>query len=309
VEHPIMKRRVFVTGASGYLGSGIAARLARAGYEVHGLTRSTDRAGALEAAGVRPIVGDLAKLETFDGALRNSDIVVHAAWEAAETAELDQKALAAIRAAVQDGRVRRVLYTSGTWVYGDVGGQVVDESRPLAPLPLVQWRAAHEDVAMDLAEFEVDVVILRPTIVYGESRGILGGLFDEAREHRTVTVAGDGSQHWGLVHRDDVSEAFALAVEHGKAGERYNLCDESQLTLRQIGEAIARATGAELHTTEVEHVLKHLGLYGEALLADFKCTSAKARRELGWVPRHTNFVREVDDLHREWQAGKEAPVV
>ncbi len=303
-----MKRRVFVTGASGYLGSGIAARLARAGHEVHGLTRSPDRAGALEAAGVRPVLGDLSDLESFDGALRNSDAVVHAAWEASDTAALDQQALAAIRAAVQDGRVRRVLYTSGTWVYGDTGGEVVDESRPLAPLPLVTWRAAHEDVVLDLAEFEVDAIVLRPTIVYGESRGILGGFFQEAREKRTVTVPGDGSQHWGLVHRDDVSEAFALAIEHGKGGERYNLCDESQLTVRQIGEAIARATGAEFRTRDREAVIEELGLYGEALLADFRCTSARARRDLGWVPRHSNFVREVDDLHREWQAGREAPV-
>lgn len=304
-----MKRRVFVTGASGYLGSGIAARLARANFEVHGLTRNEDHAGALEAAGVHPVVGNLADIESYDGVLRNADIVVHAAWDAADTAELDQQALAAIRASVQDGRVRRVIYTSGTWVYGDTGGQIVDESRPLAPLPLVTWRAAHEDVAIDLAEFEVDVIVLRPTIVYGESRGILGGLFEEARDKRTVTIPGPGAQYWGLVHRDDVSEAFALAVEHGKGGERYNLCDESQFTVRQIGEAIARSTGAEVRTWEVEGVLKHLGLYGEALLASFKGTSAKARRDLGWVPRHTNFVREVDDLFREWQAGKEAPVV
>jgi nucleoside-diphosphate-sugar epimerase len=302
-----MKRRVFVTGASGYLGSGISARLARGGFEVFGLTRNAERAGALEAAGVHPVVGDLEKPQSFDGPLRNADIVVHAA--SGEDAALDQKALIAIRTAVQDGRVRRVLYTSGTWVYGDTGGEVIDDARPLAPLPHVKWRAAHEDVALDLAEFEVDVMILRPTIVYGESRGILGAMFDEARERRSVTIPGDGSQHWGLVHRDDVSEAFALAVEHGQGGGKYNLCDESQLTLRQIGEAIAASAGAELRPWDAADVVRKLGTYGEALLASFACTSARARRELGWVPRHTNFVREADDLFREWQSGKEAPVV
>lgn len=304
-----MKRRVFVTGASGYLGSGIAARLARANFEVHGLTRSVGNAGALEAAGVHPVIGNLEEIESYDGPLRNADIVVHAASDADDTAAVDQQALAAIRASVQDGRVRRVIYTSGPWVYGDTGGQIVDEARPLAPLTLETWRAAHEDVAFDLSEFEVDVIVMRPAIAYGGTRGILGAMFDEAREKRSVTIPGTGNQYWGLVHRDDVSEAFALAVEHGKGGERYNLCDESQLTVRQIGQAIAAATGAELRWWEAEGVLKQLGLYGEALLASFKCTSAKARRELGWVPRHTNFVREVDDLFREWQAGSEAPVV
>lgn len=304
-----MNRRVFVTGASGYLGSSISTRLARAGFEVHGLTRSPDRAGALEAAGVHPLVGDLDNVAAWNGVLRNCDIAVHAAWNANEAAALDRKALDAIRHSAQDGRVRRVIYLSHLWVYGDTAGQVIDETRSLAPLPLATWRAAHEDVATDFSEYEADVLVMRPATVYGESRGFFGGLFDEAREHRTVTVPGNGSQFWPLVHRDDVSEAIALAIEHGKGGERYNLGDESQLTVKQLGEAIARATGTELKFSEAESVLKHQGLYGEGLLASQKLTSAKARRDLGWVPRHANFAREVDDLFREWSAGHEAPVV
>src|SRR5882672_3398197 len=101
VERRIMKRRVFVTGASGYLGSGIAARLVRAGYEVHGLTRSEEKAGSLAAAGIQPVVGDLEHWEEIGGSLKNADIVVHAAWNANDTAALDQRALAAIRDAVQ----------------------------------------------------------------------------------------------------------------------------------------------------------------------------------------------------------------
>lgn len=307
-ERTVMKRRVLVTGASGYLGSAIAARLVRAGYEVSGLTHTAARAGVLEAAGIRPVVAELGDFAAYDGVLRNSDVVVHTAWTADNTAALDQQGLAAIRHAVQDGRVRRVVYTSGTWVYGDTGGLVADETRPLSPLPIAHWRAAHEEVALDLAHFEVDVVVLRPATVYGESRGILGAMFEEARERRTVTVPGSGGQSWPLVHRDDVSEAFALAIEHGRPGERYNLADDSQLTARQIGEAIANVTGAELRFLPPEAVLEMHGHYGEALLSSQKIASNKARRELGWVPRHNSFVREVDDLFREWSAGREAPV-
>lgn len=303
-----MKRRVFVTGASGYLGSGIAPRLVRAGFEVTGLIHGESRGATLRSAGVRTVAGDFEHREGWDGALRNADVVVHAAWNRGDTAAQDQEALAAIRAAIQDGRVRRVVYTSGLWVYGDSGSRVIDETQPLAPLPIAAWRAAHEEVAFDLSHFDAEVLVMRPAIVYGESRGILGQWFEEARDSGTVTVPGTGEQFWPLVHRDDVSDAYALAVEHGAAGERYNLCDESQLTARQIGEAVARATGARLQFRPAETVREELGAYGEALLASEKATSARARRDLGWVPRHTHFVREVDDLFREWSAGREAPV-
>jgi len=303
-----MKRRVFVTGASGYLGSAIATRLARGEYEVMGLTRSPERGRTLAAHGVIPVIGDLDKPEVWRGQLKNTDVAIHVASDSKDAATFDQHALTTIREAVNDGRVRRVLYTSGMWVHGDTHGQVVDETTAVNPLPIVHWRAAHEEIVFDLAEFEVQAIVLRPTIVYGESRGIIGGYFAEARDQRTVTCPGNGAQFWGMVHRDDVAEAYALALEHGKGGERYILCDESQLTAKQIFEAIARATGAELRLWEAEGVLKQLGLYGEALLASQKSTAGKARRELGWVPRHQNFVREADDLFREWQAGQKAPV-
>src|SRR5262245_23730388 len=99
-----MKGRVFVTGATGYLGGAIAVRLARAGYQVSGLTRSAEKVGALAAAGVHPVVGDLERAGEFHGALRNSDFVVHAALDAESPAATDERALAEIRHAVQDGR-------------------------------------------------------------------------------------------------------------------------------------------------------------------------------------------------------------
>jgi nucleoside-diphosphate-sugar epimerase len=307
-ESPIMTRRVFVTGAGGYLGSGIAARLARGGFAVTGLVRDAARASALATAGVRPVVGDFDRPASWDGALRNADAVVHAAWSLEDTATHDQKALAAIRDAIQDGRVRRLLYTSGLWVCGDSGGRVLDESAPPVPFPVARWRAAHEEVALDLADFEVDVLVMRPAIVYGEARGLLGAWFEEARESHTVTVPGNGEQFWPLIHRDDASEAFALALDHGQPGERFHLCDESQLTAGAIGRAIAAATGADLRFAGAASVIERQGACGEALLGSQKTTSAKARRELGWVPFHTDFTAEADDLLREWSVSREASV-
>lgn len=303
-----MSQRVFLTGATGYLGSAIGARLARAGREVIGLTRSEDRVPWLESLGMEAVVGSLDQPDAWIGRLKNADAIVHAAADPQNTAAQDQRLLEAVRAAMIDGRVKRLLYTSGIWVHGDSGDGVIDESTPLAPLAISKWRAAHEEVALDYIENGLETVILRPGIVYGESRGILGDWWREARDRHTVTYPGGGTQRWPLVHRDDVSEAYLLALEHAKPGSRFLLADESRHTAREIAEAIARVTGATAQAWPREQVLEKLGGYGEALLTSQRVTSAAARRELGWVPLHGSFVKEAEKLYAEWQAGQKTTV-
>jgi nucleoside-diphosphate-sugar epimerase len=304
-----MTHRIFVTGATGYLGSAIAARAARAGHEVSGLTRYPDRTRSLEAIHVKPVVGDLADPASWIGVLQNCDVVVHAAFDAETGAlEADHNALEAFRICALDGRVRQVLYTSGAWVHGAGGATPIDENSPLKPLELVQWRVAHEEIAVDLSAHDVTTVILRPGMVYGERRGILGAWFAEAQEKKTLQYPGDGSQHWPMVHRDDVADAYLLALEHGKHGDRYLLADESRHTVKQMAEAAAAAAGVPAKPWPAKEVVETLGLYGKALLNDAQVTSAKARRELGWVPRHNSFVAEAPQLWREWQEARATTV-
>lgn len=303
------KHRIFVTGATGYLGSAIASRLVRGGHDVTGLTRDERSARALETAGIKAVVGDFADAEGWVGVLQNCDSVVHAAFDASTgSSEQDHLALEAFRVAALDGRLRRVLYTSGSWVMGPSDGQLLDETAPAQPLEISQWRAAHEEIAIDLSTHEVAAIVLRPGNVYGEARGILGGWFADAQATGRVNYPGDGSQHWAMVHRDDVAEAYALALEHGRSGERYLLCDESHYTVKQLAEAAAAAAGATAVATPTEDVVKALGVFGKALLNDALYTSAKARRELGWVPRHSSFVNEAPELWREWNEARAAAV-
>lgn len=292
--------RVFVTGASGYLGSAIAARIARAGHEVFGLTRHEAHAAPIAAAGVHPVVGDVDQPEPFLATLRNADAVVHVAMAEHDADQHDLKALSAIRDAALDGRVRRVLYTSNLWVYGDTGAQVVDEDTPLNPVQLVKWRSAHEEFALDLVDHEVDVVVFRPGIAYGEFRGIVGAMFAMARDEGEVRWPGPGDNAWALVHRDDIAEAYRLALEYARGGERYILADESAVTARQVAEGVARAANVPARAWERADVVTTLGAFGEALMTSTRASAARARRELGWTPRHRQFVDEVDLLWREW---------
>ena len=304
-----MKSRVFITGASGYLGNAIAIRLARAGHEVIGLVRSPDHAEQLRRVGVQPQLGDLTKPETYVSVLKNCDAAVNAsAAREGSPAALDQKALEAFADAAEDGRLRRLLYTSGLWVHGDAHGELIDESMPLNPHELVAWRAAHEDIVLDLAQHEVVPVVFRPGMVYGGSRGILGGWFREARDRGTVTYWGDGSQLWAMVHVDDVAEAYRLGLEHAGAGDRYLLGDGSAHSVRELAEAVARVTGATARPWAADEVVQAMGAYGKALLSSARINATKARRDLGWVPRHTSFVTEIDSLYREWLDPREAQV-
>lgn len=300
--------RIFVTGATGYLGGAVAARLQRSGRTVYGLTRDSKRAEALAAAGITPVVGSLEQPASWIATLKNCDAAVHAAIDPHATAGADQAALESFRVAALDGRLRRLIYTSALWVNGDTAGHMVDETTPLDPLEYSRWRAAHEEVALDLIEQEVEVVIFRPGILYGESRGIIGAMFAEARDHGTVTFPGDGSQRWSMVHRDDVADAYALGLEHSKGDERYLLVDGAVQSAREVAEAIASATGATARSWNAAEVVAELGAYGSALLATTGATAAKARRELGWVPRHPSFTLAAKALFGEWEASAGAPV-
>lgn len=304
-ERPI-HRKVFVTGATGYLGRAIATRLVRTGCEVRALARTQERAAAVEALGAKAVIGSLDEPEVVIAEMKNCDAVVHAAYDSDRPEAQDQAVLAAIRTAAHDGRVRRLLYTSGVWVHGDTHGAIADESAPLAAAERVRWRPAHERAALDLEQVEVVTVVFRPGMVYGGRRGTFGEWFQEARERHTITYPGDGRQHWGLVHRDDMAEAYALALEHAKGGERYLLVDESRYTVRELAEALAKAAGAHAVPRGRREVLEKLGTKGAALLMDQQFTAARARRELGWVPRHTAFVAEVGALLTEWEAAGQA---
>lgn len=303
-----MPIRVFVTGATGYVGSAVTARLVRAGYDVRALVRSPERARTVGAMGATAILGDLADTERLVAEMKNCDAVIHAAVVAEGAEAGDQAALAAIRTAAQDGRVRRLLYTSGIWVHGDTRGAIVDETTPLAAAELVRWRPAHEQAALDLAEVEVVTVVLRPGMVYGGRGGTLGDWFEEAKEKRTVTYPGDGAQRWGMVHRDDMADGYALAFEHARGGERYLLVDQSRLKVREMAQAVAAATGARAVPSERREVIERLATYGAALLLDQQFTSARARRELGWIPRHLSFVAEAGALLREWESAGQAAI-
>lgn len=309
VPPPRRPMRVFVTGATGYVGGAIAARLVRAGHEVTALVRSPERVARLGIPGIGFSTGDLGDLDALLVPLRNCDAVVHVAVDPRDREGADLRLLEAVRLAALDGRVRTFLYTSGVWVHGDTGGAIADERSPLAAPPHVRWRPAHENRALDLADHEVHVAVLRPGMVYGERRGTFGDWFDEAAERGTITYPGDGTQHWATVHRDDVAEAYARALEPGGRGGRYLLVDETRFTVRELAEAAARAAGARAVPSGRELPPRTGTGSFAALRMDQRFTAARARAELGWQPGHSSFVAEAGALLEEWRSAPRVPAM
>lgn len=301
-----MPLRVFVLGATGYLGGAIATRLARDGHEVRGLARREEPARGLADRGIQPVVGTLDDPAPWISRLQNCDAVVHAAAAHEDGRLGDARALEVVRAGATDGRVRRLLYTSGVWDHGS-HPDPFDESAPFDPLPGREWRIAHHDVAFDLAVHDVEVTVMQPGIVYGGSRGLLGTLFAAAHETGAVPVPGDGSQRWPLLHRDDLAAAYALALERGPGGGRLLLADGSAHRALEVVAAIGAVTGARVERHEARDAALTARL-GPGVLRDQVVHAARARRTLGWEPRHTSFVAAAAGLYREWQAGRPSPI-
>jgi nucleoside-diphosphate-sugar epimerase len=298
-----MSQTVFVTGATGYIGSAVVKRLLAAGFDVCGLTHRPGGLHTLREWGAEPIEGDLNRPEEWIERLSQCEAVVHAAVDHETTWDADATALGAIEKAAARGSLRKFIYTSGVWVHGESGGATLDETAPLRPLELVKTRAKHEARACAIAA--LDTIVLRPAIVYGEMRGIIGKWFESGLTSRTVSYPGDGEQTWPLIHRDDLAEAYLLALRRGRKGEAYIIADGSSFKVRELAEATAKASGAVAKSWPAPKVREALGAFGLALLASQKVSAAKAERELGWRPNHSDFVAEASALLREFHDASE----
>src|SRR5712692_1954493 len=159
-----MQLRVFLTGATGYIGGAVADALLAAGHSVTGLARSDEAAGKLRLKGITPYRGDLKSPTSLAAGVQASKGVIHTGTTNDGT--LDEEAVRAMLEALR-GSGRPFVYTSGVWVLGDTGGQIADESAPLHPTPLVAWRPAVEKLVPDAAAHGVRAVVIRPAIVYG----------------------------------------------------------------------------------------------------------------------------------------------
>lgn len=292
--------RVLVTGATGYIGSVVAERLAEAGHAVVGLARSDDAARILRDRGLESARGDLESPDSLVEPSRDADAVVHvAATGGDEWAEADEGSVRVILSALE-GTNKPFVYTSGIWVLGDTGDAQADEEYSGQPLEMVRWRLGVEEQVLDAAERDVRATVVRPGIVYGRGGGMLAMLVAEAGGG-AVRVVGDGRQLWPVVHVEDLADLYLRLLDadpggvyHGVAGPSYTLRDLA------LGAVLATGGRAEVVEWPVPEARREIGPFADAQALSQRVSAARAREDLGWEPRGaTPFEELVLGSYRE----------
>ncbi|MGH9681494.1 MAG: NAD-dependent epimerase/dehydratase family protein, partial [Candidatus Acidiferrales bacterium] len=200
---------VFITGATGYIGSAVAKVLQESGHKVSGLARSSEKAKQLEGLGIAAHLGDLKKPETVAEWVRTADAVIHTAnTNDGSAAQWDIASVRAILKAMEGTR-KTFLYTSGVWVLGSTGDKVADERTPVNPTPIVAHRPSLEQEILAFKDRGVRTIVIRPAVVYGRGGGMLNMFLQSARESGAASFVGDGRSRWCFVDVDDLARLYA----------------------------------------------------------------------------------------------------
>jgi nucleoside-diphosphate-sugar epimerase len=285
--------QIFLTGATGYIGTAVADRLRAAGHKLTGLARSDSAASRLTAAGIQPVRGDFSTPATVGAASRASDGVISMATT--YDANVDGPAIDAILDALA-GSNKPFIYTSGIWSHGDTAGAVVDEDSTPRPAALVKWRQAVEDRVREGARRGIRTVVIRPAIVYGRGGGIPAGFVQSAREEGSARYIGSGANRWPTVHVDDLADLYLLALERAPAGTLLLGVAGPSRAVRDIAAAASRGAGAEGRTVAwpLEEARQKLGAYADALVMDQQASGRLAQELLGWKPHRPDMLEDVE---------------
>lgn len=288
---------VFVTGATGWIGSAVVDELLDAGHEVTGLARSDDSAAALEKKGARVHRGDLDLPESIRAGAAGADGVVHLAnkhdW--AEPAASDRAERNAVEAMldVLAGTDRPIIVANG--LSGLVEGRPATEADPSPALGPGSDRGGSENLTLDHAERGVRSMVVRfaPSVHGAGDWGFVAFLTAAAKERGVSGFIGDGTTTWSAVHRADAARLVRLGLEEAPAGSRFHAVAEEAVSTREIAEAIGHALGLPVASIAPEDAAEHFGFVGAFFGMDMSASSACTRELLGWTPSGPTLVEDI----------------
>jgi nucleoside-diphosphate-sugar epimerase len=291
--------RVFVTGASGWIGAAVVADLIEAGHEVAGLARSDASAAAVQDAGAVVIRGSLDDLDTLTAAATAADGVIHTAYvhdfsQMEAAAVTDRRVITTLGAALE-GSDRPLVVTTGTGVLQP--GRPVSEDDRHDPSTPGHPRRENETVALELADRGVRVSVVRPApSVHGEGdHGFVARLVDIARERGASGYVADGANRWAAVHRLDTARLYRMALEQAPAGSVYHAVGEEGVATRDIADVIARHLNLPLVSVDPGDAAEHFGWLGAFFSWDAPASNALTRERLGWEPTHQGLLADLDE--------------
>jgi nucleoside-diphosphate-sugar epimerase len=290
--------RVFVTGATGFIGSAVVADLIGAGHQVLGLARSEGGALALATAGAQVHRGTLEDLESLKRGAASSDGVIHLAFNHdfsryAENCEDDRCAIDAI-GSVLVGSGRAFLATGG--IATIAVGRPATEEDSSAPSTLAP-RAASEEAALALAARGVNASVVRlPQVHDRDKHGLVTLAIEAAREKGVSAYIGDGQNRWPAAHVLDVARLYRLALERAERGARWHAVAEEGVAMRDIAEAIGRRLGVRTASIAPEAASDHFGWLAAFATFDMPASSILTQKRLGWRPIGPGMVADLEQL-------------
>jgi nucleoside-diphosphate-sugar epimerase len=291
--------RVFVTGATGFIGSALVPELINAGHQVLGLARSEAGAKSLAAAGAEVHQGSLEDLESLKSGAAKSDAVIHLAFnhdfsKFKENSENDRRAIEALGSALA-GSDRLLIVTSGTALVAP-GRLATEEDAPAATSASIP-RIATEEAAAALAARGVRVSLVRLPQVHDQNKqGLITFLIDLAREKRVSAFVGDGKNRWSAAHLSDTARLYRLALEKGAAA-RYHAVAEEGVPMRDISEVIGRRLKLPVVAKSPAEAAEHFGWLGGFAGLDGPASSALTRERLEWRPVGPGLIADLERAH------------
>jgi nucleoside-diphosphate-sugar epimerase len=288
--------RIFLTGATGFIGSAVLPELLKAGHQVVGLTRSSDGARSLESAGAEAYHGTLEDPASLRAGAEKADATIHTAFDHdfsrfVENCEKDRRVIGALGEALK-GSNRPLLITSGTGMGGAGHGKlaredVFDDSH-LNP------RIASEQAGNALLDAGVNVSVMRlPQVHNTEKQGLITPLIAIFRDKGVAAYVGEGKNRWSAGHRSDVALLYRLAIDRGEPGARYHAVGEEGIETRAIVEELARGLGIEAISIPQEKAPEHYGWMAMFAGIDMAASSAQTKAKLDWHPKGPTLL---DDL-------------
>jgi len=267
----------------------------------------------LTALGATPHPGDLLDGASYSEAAARADAVVHAGFDYSAGLDGDRVALDTLLAAAGGSRggpgpSRALVYTSGCWVAGDTGGRVRADDAPTdQPAEIVAWRVEQETKALAASSGERSVAVIRPGVVYGRGGGLTARMFATAQRDGAAGYIGDGTNHWSMIHVDDLARIYRAAIEQRTDGV-IQAVDGQPLAVAAVAAAASEAAGAGGETTSIalDAVREKMGPVADAMCLDQQL-SAPAARSLGWEPDHPSFSDAAPAAFEQWLASQKAP--